>query len=262
MRKILVCAATGTEANAVIEGIRSANLESTFYVLRTGMGPLKAEFAIRRHLMEYTDYDLIVSTGFAYSWDPRLGVGDWTVSEVQEFWDLEHTNCQYKVETNSYLFSKFPPRYHRSRQFTFSSFIEPATLKQIPSPSHQDTLRFVGDMESATTALIAQEFQIPYLNVRKISDTLNRPTPKFVGAWMEALEQGSLVQKIRRVLRAFRLTFSRPWVLVRFLISGKKLRDRFSAEWSRLAKIVLQSSYTPVVPDKPAKPLISDLAWR
>lgn len=227
MSKILVCAATSTEANACESGIRKAGASSRFEMLKTGIGPASAAESLKRRLTKGAKPSVIVSSGFAGSWSESLDVGTWISSQtvLNELGDPLGNLKIIPETTESILFSvseilKHPPQ---DLIAVVSTFNLPITV----------------DMESFALAQVAQKADIGFSVLRFISDSPRHPLPKYVRQFTGVAIHESPAEKVSALFQGVRsLVQDSPADIVQFLRNGYQWRAQLVQGWSRFACVI------------------------
>jgi nucleoside phosphorylase len=239
MSKFLVCAATRTETEAVRAGIRNAGLrnpglEERFDILKTGIGPVNAAMRVREHLHSTRGtgqkYQGIISTGFSGSWSAQLGVGSWIHSSkvVNEQGD--------ELESLGEIKRVFP-QTHPSAVVSTDEILEapPAPLLDQLSRRYGAGIPIAVDMESFALAGEAQEYEIPFMILRYITDSPEQPLPSFVREFTEVATHADPSLKIRSLFKGTRSLMSQPAKVAQLLRSGSAWRSDLAEGWERFA---------------------------
>jgi nucleoside phosphorylase/outer membrane protein TolC len=220
MKHILLCAATGVEARACRNAFSHPS-ESAFEVLQTGMGPVRAEKALRDYLSTaFQKPDCIVSTGFAGSRKSGIELGDWVLARKINSGD------QASMEINFDPWSLMLRRAAVAYQAV--SFHQVTEVVSEANASEASDVQVV-DMESYALASVAKEFEIAFQVLRLISDTPEKPIPKAI------IEFSNL-----SITAGLRETISAPKKLFTFIGQSMKLPAELTKAWKKIAPHVSQ----------------------
>ncbi|HET7755031.1 MAG TPA: carotenoid biosynthesis protein, partial [Anaeromyxobacteraceae bacterium] len=171
---IVVCAATGTEAAACLEGIADSGVEGV-EVLRTGVGPERAARALRERLAAEPRPTLVVSSGFAGALTPGLERGSFvTADAVIELVDGRSSAVA------------IPPGGLRTAPASAPVSVVSASTVLQSAPAGSGGAA-AADMESAALARIAAGANVPFAVFRVVSDTPAAPLPELARSAAAAL---------------------------------------------------------------------------
>lgn len=196
LTKILILTATRIEFNAVGRvlsragavsrlspaGLESDSKSSRIVLLQTGIGLERAR-AVTQHIVEHELWDVVISTGFAGALQ-CLPIGSLVVgNEVV----LEHSVRSFPgpsqqriichpdlVEQSIKLQLRNSQLLQYGRFVTIDRVLTHATQKYLLG---KQTGAVAVDMESGAIGQVAQQFNLPFLIVRAISDGVNEDLP-------------------------------------------------------------------------------------
>lgn len=198
--KALVCAATRAELAAVERGLGGRH-----DVLLTGVGPRHARAALLERLAAGKP-DLIVSTGFAGAVVPRLKVGDWVTT------------------------SRFDARLAPEPAIPCAVF-STADLVLDSAPDGAEAV----DMESEGLAEIAGSHGVPFMVLRLISDSREKPLPQFLVPFTAAMASSGLRAKLAGTAKGVRGAIADPLGVARLVRDGTGLTQKLADGWKRFA---------------------------
>lgn len=203
--RALVCAATRAELSAVQKGLAVGTLTPLHDTLLTGVGPRKARAALLERLADGKP-ELIVSTGFAGAVVPRLKVGDWVTT------------------------SRFDARLAPDPAIPCAVF----STDDLVLDSAPDGAEAV-DMESEGLAEVAASHAIPFMVLRLISDSREKPLPKFLVPFTSAMATSSVRAKLSETAKGVRGALADPLGVARLVREGTGLAHKLADGWSRFA---------------------------
>lgn len=227
MSKVLVCAATRTEADAARAGIKLAGLESKFETLPVGIGPEKAAESLKRRLDAGSHPSLIVSTGFAGSWSEELDIGAWIGAPVISNELGDHVPTQ-----------NVPTGATRVSLCSVSEiFSEP--LQALVQPLKVQGLPVAVDMESFAIVQVAQNHAIDASVLRYITDSPAHPLPAFVRHFTDAVVRKDVLQRTLSIYAGGRSLMGHPASLGKFLKASLGWRSELIKGWERFSKTLV-----------------------
>lgn len=163
-------------------------------VVRSGIGKVAASVTTTLLIHQY-GVNMVINTGSAGGIDPKLSVGDVVIADKMAYFDVDVTGFGYAVgqlpglpiyfETSEYLkiemkkiIEQTDLTVHKGIIVTGDSFVDsPEKLSSIKQ-HFPDALAC--EMEGASVAQTAAQFNIPFLVIRAISDTAdNQATQSF-----------------------------------------------------------------------------------
>lgn len=214
--RVVVCAATGAEHEAVAAGIADAGAAGSLEVLLTGVGPAHAKRALSEHLDRGGPrVDLVVSTGFAGARDRSLARMSWvTATKVRG--------------------------------------VDGVTLREAPSPAarceivssaelvdvRSESAGVAVDMESAALAEVAARHSVPFMVLRLVSDTPDAPLPNFLTPFAASMAADDARSKLKLAARGLRAALVDPKGVVTVVKEGREWTRALREGWSRFAKLV------------------------
>ncbi|WP_394838733.1 hypothetical protein LVJ94_17730 [Pendulispora rubella] len=219
---LLVCAATGTEYDACLAGIRDADLAGSFEVLQVGVGPRHAARSLRERLARGPAPSRILSCGFAGALGEGVSLGAWITAETLSEWQngslvpmaqpIAVASCMpCDVVSVDHLVGRNSP------------------LRRAPRPSARP---LVADMESAALAAEASARGIALSVVRLVSDTPEHPLPEFLSPFTAAMAGSDARARTALLARGIGSALTDPRGVARLLVEGrtwtKKLREGFA----------------------------------
>jgi nucleoside phosphorylase len=231
--RILICAATATEAKACEKGIKDAGLLDRFEIFQTGVGLTRAHQKLSQRLALGQKPLLVVSSGFAGTLSDSVLAESWvTASQVL----LEETGKA--VGTQQIEFEQA----RGCRFISGTGIIRKKHSGDARTQSDvQDTaLPIAVDMESAAIAELAERYQVPFMALRYVTDTPREPLPMFVSAFASAMASESKVSAIKLGALGLRDALSDPKNLAQFVIRGSRWATGLRKGWRNHAIKVLQ----------------------
>ncbi|MDR4495458.1 MAG: hypothetical protein AB7P17_09755 [Nitrospirales bacterium] len=155
----------------------STQLSNAVLLMRTGMGPQKSHAATRQ-LLEDGKWDLVISTGFAGALQD-LSIGTLVLGE-DVLDDPFATPQTAPMVCDAEWVAKLGALGRRSIPFSVGRF---ATVPQVLTRSEEKqklaaaTGAVAVDMESGSIGRVANEFGIPFVIIRTISDGMGENLP-------------------------------------------------------------------------------------
>ncbi|KAF1300601.1 MULTISPECIES: 5'-methylthioadenosine/adenosylhomocysteine nucleosidase [Enterococcus] len=169
-------------------------------VVRSGIGKVAASITTSLLIQQY-GVNMVINTGSAGGIGQGLAVGDLVVSEKLAYFDVDVTGFGYELgqlpggmplyfEASRYLIAEMTKvaearqqRVKKGLIVTGDSFVDhPEKIKQILS-IFPDALAC--EMEGAAIAQTAQQFNIPFLVLRAISDTADHEATQSFDEFIE-----------------------------------------------------------------------------
>lgn len=226
MAKILICAATKTEANACKKGIAAAGLANRFEILRTGIGPAEAAETLKSRLQTAPKPIRILSGGFAGSWSTEIERGDWitcggVANELGDWISLQ------PIEG--------------ARVTTICSVAE--ILDLAPAPLLQKLADrgwpVTVDMETFALAQVAQNHEIPLSVLRYVTDSPRHPLPLFVKHFTNVATRKDLRGKSGALILGVEALALGPSRVPELLKNGVQWNRALSDGWAKKASSLL-----------------------
>lgn len=244
--RIVVCAATATEAGACRRGIDAARTRG-LEVLRTGVGPARAAAALSRRLGEPPRPALIVSSGFAGALSPGLA---------------RHSPATARALLDeSGVALPLPPG-----QLWLAPGAAPCELIAASAVVRADERRAragaaaLVDMESLALARLADAAGIPFAVLRIVTDTPAAPFPPFVNRIGAALSAHRPRSRVAHAAGAISGALRSPGPALAFVRASLEARRALREAWRlRAGALEAQTSAQEAAPawrpaDDPAVP--------
>ena len=209
--KILICAATAFEFKAccaVGPGVS---------VICTGMGPERARASLESYLRYCGNDvpDLIISSGFAGSLSDTLQPGDWVCTQSDfPFLIAPVKGCEVEFISSPDLVDN---RYG-------SAFIATAG-------SHKKPLAV--DMESDSLGEVCKKRGIPFLGLRVISDSPQKPFPDFLRFFISS---GSYNQRFISLIKGLGCIIKVPSGIPHLIQMSFHARKALKSGWLNIGK--------------------------
>ncbi|MDH4192555.1 MAG: hypothetical protein OEV70_00165 [Nitrospirota bacterium] len=163
-------------------GLESQVMSSHVLLIQTGIGPEKAR-SITRKVLESESWDVVISTGFAGALN-HSPIGSLVIGQevlLGQYADLlsdsepQRIACHPEwVHTSLNIKLTGPYPLQGGRFVTMDRVLTQASQKQILG---KRTGAVAVDMESGAIGQVAQQYGIPFLIVRAISDGVNEDLP-------------------------------------------------------------------------------------
>lgn len=227
---ILVCAATGTEAAACRRGIADSGARG-LTVLTTGVGPERAAAALARWLADDSPGarpSLVVSSGFAGALTLGLGPLDWITA-----------TAVHRLEGGRAVPVPLPPGLLRVARGAVSCQVVTSDRVVVGSGADVPALGAPAavDMESAALAEIAGGAGIPFVVLRMVTDTPERPLGAVARSLAAAMGAQGATERAVHGARAALDAAREPLATARFVRSGLLWRSRLRAGWREHARL-------------------------
>jgi hypothetical protein len=227
---ILLCAATQVEASACRNAIQQEGLESKIEIVRTNMGPQRAEEALTKRLNDSLQKkpSLIISSGFAGGRNSDHSLGNWVLGT------RVRSNPENGLEVSAHLselISKSGIKV-KSGEFVSVDFV-------LGEEGIKNSAEVV-DMESFAIALTAKKFEVPFSILRMISDTPDFPIPeaiRYASVVVSRLE--SVETRAKSLLLGITNSLFNPTELMRFGSRCTKLVKQFERDWRKIGKALV-----------------------
>lgn len=177
-----VLSRTGAVSRRNPAGLESDSKSSRIVLLQTGIGPDRAR-AVTQHIVEQEPWDVVISTGFAGAlrFFPMgsLVIGNEVVIEhsVRSFPGpgSQRIICHSGLVKQSLNIQLMNSQLIQNGRFvTIDRVLTHATQKYLLG---KQTGAVAVDMESGAIGQVAQQFNLPFLIVRAISDGVNEDLP-------------------------------------------------------------------------------------
>lgn len=212
-KSILVCFAVGTEASA-FRSIQQTNPGVRFYRLITGMGPDNAERKVREALDRLGVVHEIWSCGFAGGLNPDLQLGDGLFEWHEVKIKVKVNDIGHESDPLMEIQRKLQSAGWRSGQFVMTQ--TPLDTVDQKRDCFSKTGADAVEMESEAIARVGQQFSIPTLTLRAISDTAQESFPIPFGRFMDH-------KRRLRILPFIGYILTHPGVIVRLIRFRKSL---------------------------------------
>ena len=240
MRKlILLCTATTVEARACRAGISKADATHHFEILRSGMGLRNAHQALQARLKNFAlqQPSLIVSTGFAGGWSPKLELGCWVLgrSVKNEAGEKRDLSASEDFSLVLQLPKRMSERCHSADFLSLSRprskpIVSSAQSDPSPDPSEAE-FPIAVDMESYAWAQLSALHQIPFLILRLISDTPKDPLPDAIENFSAACLASTPADRFGYFARGISSTVARPKTVGKFLMRSAFMPRNLYEGW-------------------------------
>lgn len=239
---VLICAATRAEEIACKKGLEVSGHSARFEVLRTGMGLIAAERALRARFESGPLPTRVFSTGYAGAWSSDLQIGDWvTASDLWEEAGSGFARARFQVEAFSGFARRSRAEARNEPEDSISklkhcSLVSVTRLMRSPDLSQTPLprMRLAVDMESLALARVCAERGVPLTVLRWVTDTPSEPLPEFVGSFSSALLADSFSERLALGTQGFANLFRRPADVAGLLQGGAFWAKGLSELW-RLA---------------------------
>jgi nucleoside phosphorylase len=230
---ILLCTATGLEAQACREGLRQAghlaaatDTTPQFEIIKTGMGQKNAHHGLAERLALRTRPrpSLIISTGVAGSLSPGVGIGTWAWAKSLR----AESGEPLELDSPAHPFAE---KTRRIRAVDFLSLHGPLSTPHVgPGP-------LLVDMESLAWAEVSRRHKIPFMVLRMVSDCPEQPLPEAIHSFVLASVAESWRERVEHGLRGTSRLARRPLSLGRFILQSRNLPRMFSQGWAEFSRI-------------------------
>lgn len=223
---ILVCAATGTEADACRRGIADSGAPD-LAVLTTGVGPARARAALASWLRDPPSPkvrpSLVVSSGFAGVLSLEIELLTWVTA-----------SAVYRIVNDRPDPVVLPPGLLRAAGGATACHVLSAgrvVAQPPPGLSHPCAV----DMESAALAEVAAAAGVPFMVLRLVTDAPGRPLVPFVRSIAAMLAAAGMPERAAHGTRAALDAVRSPAATLAFLRDTALWRERLRAGWREYA---------------------------
>jgi uncharacterized membrane protein len=227
--RVLVCAATATEAAACEAGIADAAVDG-LEVLRTGVGPERAAGALRARLRAGPAPALVVSSGFAGAEGVAVGA-------------LVTADAIARLEAGRTVAVALPSGTLRLAPGATPVLV--ATAGEVSAPPAGRGPCAI-DMESAALAVVAAEAGLAFAVLRLVTDTPAAPLPAIARSAAAALSARAVGARARLLARAARDVLAGPREAVALVAASRG--------WTRLLRAGWRARAAAMVAALPAAP--------
>jgi putative membrane protein len=231
--RVLVCAATATEAKACSAGIADAGAQD-LEVLTTGVGPERALHALRARLRAGPLPELVVSSGFAGA----TGVEPGAFVTGDRLARLDGARAVPLALAPGLL--RLAPRATAPLVVT-SADVAAGALPVAPPAAV--------DMESAALAQAAAEAGVPFAVFRLVTDTPRQPLPALARSAARVLAARSTSARLLAAARVAGEAVARPGETIALVRGGLGWSRRLREGWS--ARATAFAAGLPAAPERP-----------
>ena len=264
---ILICSATQSELDACYKGISTqAKGADQFSYLKCGIGVDKSRARLHRFLekrkrRKQPPPKIIISTGFAGAISSELLIGDGVISDSahwlfthekrssqvsergQARFIRSHKDSKSLVESLSKKLKPSARKIYFGPLISGGTFFEHNMIQKMNlwelKPTLSEPLAY--DMETAALFCEASCWSIPYFSLRVISDTEQKPLPKFVADFSNALASTSYFNAMRLAATGFRDLFPHPVKEISSLYRQGTAATRFlTVHWEQVTPTLLK----------------------
>ncbi|HEX3849344.1 MAG TPA: hypothetical protein VHW01_00170 [Polyangiaceae bacterium] len=230
-RVLLVCAATRTEHDACVAGIRAAGV-SRLETLLVGVGPEHAARRLYERLASGGAPTRILSTGFAGVLDGSLPLGTWVYAQTLSEWKQ---GALVPIAGRA----PAPPQLDGFPCLPCDVVSTDQLVGRHSALRHLGSQRpLVADMESAALAREANARGIPFSVLRLVSDTRQHPLPEFLAPLTAALASSHAGTRLSLAARGIGSALADPRGVARLLSTGQSLTKQLRHDFARLARLL------------------------
>jgi putative membrane protein len=230
--KVLVCAATETEARACRRGIRDAGVDG-FDVLATGVGPRRANDVLRARLAAGPPPALVVSSGFAGSAGIERGA---LVTADAVAWLRGQALTTVAAR---------PGTLRLAPDATPALVVTSDGVLVAPPPVGRGA---AFDMESTALAEVAFERGVPFAVFRLVTDSPSAPLPPIARSAARALAARSASDRLLGAARVAADALARPRDAVALARGGIGWSRALREAWR--VRAAAFATELPVAPDR------------